>query len=189
MFQSQIIRDFLPNDQLPPRQEVETICLDAGLYGRGIAIRKLPGGPVIAWVKYGVNVTMAEALTQDWAARDLAADPTTFVHIPRVFDAWITALKSKTNVGHIVMEYIDLPNCEVNRADSQRVAEAVQRMHAIKAPIGGSAPSPVGGGSIKHRFFYDWNSDITYETVEELKEHINRVSKLSSLECQNGPES
>ena len=170
---SQPISDFLLNDQLPPRHEIETICMKADLYGRGIAIRKSADGPIVAWAKYGVNVTITEALTQDWVARVLAADPTTFVHVPRVFDAFAIP-KGRFNIGIIVMEYLALPDC--GQSDCELVAKAVQRLHCIKAPS--LAPGPVGGGPAVHPFFLDWDSRITYETVGELEEHINGVSEL-----------
>ena len=170
---SQPISDFLLSDQLPPRHEIESICLNADLYGRGIAIRKSPDGPIVAWAKYGLNVTVAEALTQDWVARVLAADPTTFVHVPRVFDAF-TVPKTHFNIGIIVLEYIALPDCD--KRDSELVAKAVQRLHDLKAPS--LTPGPVGGGPAVHPFFLDWDSRITYKTVGELEEHINGVSEL-----------
>ena len=170
---SQSISDFLLSDQLPPRHEIETICLKADIHSRGIVIHKSPDGPIVAWAKYGVHVAIAEALTQDWVARILAADPTTFVHVPRVFDAFMVP-KTHFNIGIIIMEYIALPDC--GKKDSELVAKAVQRLHCIKAPS--LAPGPVGRGPTVHPFFVDRDSDITYMTVGELEEHVNGVSEL-----------
>lgn len=161
---SQSISGFLPNNQLPPRHEIEALCLKANLYGRGIAVHKSSEGPIVAWVKYGVYVTVAEALTQDWVARVLAADPNAVVHTPRVFDAFMIP-RTHFNIGVIVMEYVKLPDCD--QSDSKLVAEAVQRLHGIEAPS--PAPGPVGGGPAVHPFFVDWDSRITYKSVEELK--------------------
>jgi hypothetical protein len=167
------ILDFRRNDQLPTRPEIEAQCLENGLYGRGIAIRQSPDGDIVAWVKYGVNVKAAEALTQECVARDLDADSTTSVQAPHVFDAWVTP-NPHFNVGFIVMEHINLPDCD--HGDSKLVAAAVQRLHGVEAP--GLAPGPVGGGPIVHHFFLDWDSRITYQTVKELEDHINGVSEL-----------
>ena len=175
---SQSTSDFLPNDQLPPRHEIEALCLKADINGRGIALRKSPDGPIVAWAKYGPNVTIAEALTQDWVARVLAADPTTFVYAPRVFDAFTVPKPcfniGSINIGFIVMEYVGLPDCD--QSDSKLVAKAVQRLHSVEAP--GFTPGHVDGSPAVHHFFSEWDSRIVYETVGELREHVNGVSEL-----------
>lgn len=99
------ILDFRCNDQLPTRPEIEALRIENGLHGRGIAIRKSPDGDIVAWVKYGVYVTTAEALTQEYVAtRDLDADSTTVVRAPHVFDVWVTS-NPLFSVGFIVMEH------------------------------------------------------------------------------------
>ena len=75
-------------------------------------------------------------------------------------------------IGHIVMEYVDAPDCDTN--DVQLVARAVQKLISIRGPT--AAPGPVGGGPIVHSFFVGWESNVTYNTVEQLEEHINNVS-------------
>lgn len=120
-----------------------------------------------------MNVTTAEAFTQEYAARDLDADSTTLVQVPHVFDAWISP-NSHFNVGFIVMEHINLPDCGLG--DSELVTAAVQRLHGVEAP--GPAPGPFGGGPTVHHFFLDWDSRITYNTVKELEDHVNGVSEL-----------
>lgn len=167
------ILEFHRNNQLPSREEIETQCLKHGLYGRGIAIRESSGGDIIAWAKYGVDVTTPEALTQEWVARELTADPTTLVRVPHVFDAW-TVSKPYFNLGFIVMEHIDLPDCD--NGDSKLVAAAVQRLHRVEAP--GPAPGPFGGGPTVHHFFEDWDSRIIYKTVKELEDHINGILRI-----------
>ena len=76
--------------------------------------------------KYGAYVTTAEALTQDWVARDLAADPTTLVRVPRVFDAWIIP---KPLTGFIVMEYVAGGRFERLLADKGRLPEKEARWY------------------------------------------------------------
>jgi hypothetical protein len=71
------------------------------------------------------------------------------------------------------MQYIDAPDC--GEGDHQLVAMAVQTLIIVKGPS--SAPGPVGGGRVIHNFFMEWTSPITYETVDELQQHINGVSE------------
>ena len=75
--------------------------------------------------------------------------------------------------SYIVMEYIDAPDC--GERDHQLVAGAVQTLIDIKGPS--SATGPVSGGPIVHNFFMEWTSDITYESVGKLQQHINGVSE------------
>ncbi|KAG8934471.1 hypothetical protein FRC01_002539 [Tulasnella sp. 417] len=164
--------DFLPNDNLPSRSEIAAICLQAGYDRSGIPLFQQPDGPILAWVKYGPNVTIPEALTQDWVAKALDANPTAAVSVPRVFDAFTTT-NPFFEIGYIVMQYIDLPDCI--ESDVELVAKAVNRLMSVPAPS--SAPGPVGGGPAVHIFFFGWDSRITYKTVQELEEHVNRILK------------
>ena len=52
--------DFLAN---PSQETIVALCNAAGSDRTGIPLCDQPSGPIIAWVKYGPNVTMAEALT------------------------------------------------------------------------------------------------------------------------------
>jgi hypothetical protein len=167
---------FLANDNLPSRETIVALCKAAGYDRTGILLRSLPAGPVIAWVKYGQNATMAEALTQDYVARSLIANSVTGVRVgvPRVYTAFGRDIRVCV-IGYIVMEYIDAPDC--GNKDYKLVARAVQTLIKVKSPS--SAPGPVGGGRIIHNFFIDWRSDITYETVDKLQQHINGASQHS----------
>lgn len=71
------------------------------------------------------------------------------------------------------MEYIDGPACD--DSDAVRVAAAVECLIRVKGPT--PAPGPVGGGPIKHRFFVDWDSSLTYNTVQVLEDHVNGILK------------
>ena len=149
-----------------------TLCQAAGYDRTGIPLCNQPDGPIIAWVKYGQSVRMAEALTQDYVARFLIANSLAGVRVPRVY----AAFERDTPVcviGYIVMQYIDAPDC--GEGDYQLVSRAVQTLISVKGPS--SVPGPVGGGWVIHNFFVDWTSEITYETVDELQQHINGVSE------------
>ncbi|TFK68005.1 hypothetical protein BDN72DRAFT_821843 [Pluteus cervinus] len=79
-------------------------------------------------------------------------------------------------VGHIIMEYVDAPDCQ--ESDVKLIAKAIERLIHVPAPIS-AAPGPVGGGQAIHTFFYEWESCITYQTLEELEEHVNGI-----LQCK-----
>ncbi|KIO23191.1 hypothetical protein M407DRAFT_78393 [Tulasnella calospora MUT 4182] len=161
---------FLANDNLPSREAIVTMCKTAGYKCRGIPIHIQPSGPIVAWIKYGPNVTMAEALTQDCVAKVLSANPAAGVQVPRVYMAF--SIDNPTYpIGYIVMEHIDAPDCD--EKDYELVAKAVQTLISVPGP--NLVPGPVGGGCVTHTFFVEWTSAITYDTVEELQQHINGI--------------
>ena len=90
-----------------------------------------PDQPIIAWVKYGPSVTTAEALTHDWVAKALDAEPVTHVRVPRVYDAWATS-STYITFGYIVVEHIIAPDCE--ESDVEFVAKAVEWLIRVPAP-------------------------------------------------------
>ncbi|KAK0496103.1 hypothetical protein EDD18DRAFT_1353724 [Armillaria luteobubalina] len=164
---------FLANGNIPSRETIVAVCQEAGYECRGIPLRNHPSGPIVAWVKYGANVTIAEALTQDWVAKYLSADPAARVRVPRVHMVF-SIDNPEYCIGYIVMEYIGAPDCD--KSDYQLVSGAVEKLISIPGPT--SAPGPVGGGRIIHTFFIDqWTSPITYDTVDDLQEHVNGVLK------------
>lgn len=163
---------FLANDNLLSRDYVVAMCQEAGERS-GIPLANEPGKPIVAWVKYGPNVNIDEALTQDWVAKNLNANPEATVRVPRVYDAFSIATTTWP-IGFIVMEYIDAPYC--TRKDVKLVAPAVQTLISVRGP--NSAPGHVGGGPVVHTFFVDdQTSPFRYETVYELEQHVNGVSE------------
>jgi len=173
---STITSGFLPIDDLPSQDTIVALCKAAGYERSGISLRHQPSGPIVAWVKYGQTVTVPEALTQDWVAKFLLTNPASGVLVPRVFMAFVMAFKFSDNldytIGYIVMQYIDGVDC--SKEDVALVAAAVQTLISVPAPS--SVPGPVGGGRIVHSFFVDdWTSAITYDSVEELQQHIDVI--------------
>ncbi|KAF8961430.1 hypothetical protein BDZ97DRAFT_1829241 [Flammula alnicola] len=163
---------FLANNDLPPRDDIIAICSKAGEH-RGIPLRNQPG-EFIAWVKYGPNVTIDEALTQDWVAKSLKATLDGTVRVPRVYDAF-SVTTPDWPVGFIVMEYINAPDC--TKKDVKLVAQVVQTLISVRGPS--SAPGHVGGGPVVHNFFVDdWTPPFRYKTVDELEQHINGILKV-----------
>ena len=121
------------------------------------------------WVKFGCSITMGEARTQRFVAQYLQGNNNPAVRAPRVYLAFTWG-----NFGYIVTEYIDGHICD--GSDTALVTAAVQALITIPSPS--STPGPVGGGLIEHPFFVDRMSDIWYESVEELQDHVNGVSVL-----------
>ena len=58
-------------------------------------------------------------------------------------------------------------------SDARLVADAVESLITIQGPT--AEPGPVGGGPIVHRFFMDWQSSVTYKSVDLLEKHLNGV--------------
>ena len=171
-----ILAEDCPVD-IPSRDEIVALCISAG-YSRsrsGIPFPYQTPGPISAWIKFGTNATMDEALTQDAVGKILSANPEAAVRVPRVFQAFTTP-NFDYPIGYIVMEYIDFPDCD--KGDVQLVAQAVQELIGVKGPS--DAPGHVGGGLVVHRFFYEWTSPAPYKTVKELEDHVNSVSEHHS---------
>ena len=164
-------RGFLPNADLPPQDYIVAVCKE-DLEGRGTPLSSQPGGPVVAWVKYGPYVTIHEALTQDYVAKELNAMPETTVRAPRVYAFFSTPTTSWT-IGHIVMEYIDAPDSTFE--DVSLVAQAVQKLISIRGPS--PVPGHIGGGPVIHSFFvFDEISPFIYQGARDLQSHVNGVS-------------
>jgi hypothetical protein len=165
---SVILADHRPVS-LPDPEHIVELCRDAGYDVRGIPLidESRGRGVASAWVKYGPSVTMGEALTQDWVGQVLNAGPDAAVRIPKVYLAF-----EHCGFGYIVMEYIDGPACD--DSDVLQVAAAVECLIRVEGPT--PAPGPVGGGPITHRFFVEWTSSLTYNTVQVLEDHVNGVS-------------
>jgi len=168
---SVILADNRPAD-LPLPENIVQLCRDSGYDVRGIPIIDESRGVASAWVKYGLSVTMGEALTQDWVGQALNANPDAAVQVPKVYHAF-----EHGAFGYIVMEYIDGSACD--DSDALQVAAAVDSLIRIKCPT--TAPGPIGGGPITHRFFVEWKSSVTYNTVQVLEKHVNGVRMYYSI--------
>ncbi len=57
------------------------MCQRAGEHG-GIPLFNQSGKPIIAWVKYGPNVTMDKVSTQDWVVKNLNTQPEATMWVP-----------------------------------------------------------------------------------------------------------
>ena len=162
---------------LPGTNEIVQQCRDA-VHARSSAANSdsndLSGVPLVdkssgaayVWVKYGWYVTMGEALTQHFVAQAINGKADAAVRIPCVYLAFRSG-----NYGYIVMEYINGSICD--DSDVKLVAAAVRSLIAVRGPT--AKPGPVGGGPIWHRFFFEVESSLTYDSVQELEQHVNGV--------------
>jgi len=164
---------FRPKECLPSQEAIAAICRKAGYGGKTILLCD-SSNSVIAFVKYGPTVDLSEARTQDWVSNTVNDDPRLNLRVPWVYMAFEIRL-SGMSIWHIVMEYIDAPDCDAN--DFELAANAVQSLIGLKAQD--AVPGPVGGGFIKHPFFPDdWCSNYAYDTVANLSKHINFILKI-----------
>ncbi|KAJ7293904.1 hypothetical protein C8J57DRAFT_1041333 [Mycena rebaudengoi] len=165
---------FLANNALPSRDAIIALCKLGGADCVGVPLSNHPGEPIIAWVKYGPNIDIDEALTQDWVAKSLESSTDHTVRVPRVYD-YFSMPSRYLNNGYIVMEYIDAPDC--TKKDVKLIARAVQTLIGVRGPS--SIPGHVGGGFVVHNFFLDeWKPPFKYNTVNELEQHINGILRV-----------
>ena len=163
---------FLHNERLPSEETIVTHCRNVGYDTTGtLLLLDDSSEVVIAWIKYGPNVTVHEARTQDFAAKALANTPDCDLRVPRVFHAF-TSDQRVCMVGYIAMEYIEGADCD--SSDVDLVAKAVQALIGLRAPS--LTLGHVGGGALVHSFFLDWIPVADYKSVHDLDAHINNVS-------------
>ncbi|CAA7265745.1 unnamed protein product [Cyclocybe aegerita] len=129
-------------------------------------------GATYAWVKFGATITMAEGRTQNYVAQVVNSSVNAPVRIPSVYltfewDDW----------GFIAMEFVDGITPEYNERDIAAIAAAVQFLVDIKGPD--LVPGPIGGGPIRHPFFLDRESAVSYSSVDWLQQHINNILRLA----------
>jgi len=169
---------FLYNQNLPSEKEIVAHCLSLG-FVRGTPIVDRSTKSFIAWIKYGPNVTIDEARTQDWTAKALRDARVSDLQVPRVFHAF-TAEYYGCLIGYIAMEFIDGVDCDSN--DVELVAKAVQTLIGLQAPPA-STLGHVGGGtrSIVHSFFPDWLPNAEYKADRDFYAHIKKVSVCRRL--------
>lgn len=98
---------------LPSPDQIVALCKKSGYKCDGIAFPdpSSSSGAVLAWFKYGPDVTMDETRTQAWVSEHLNANlPKAGVKVPRVYMAF-TSPHPFCPIGYIVMEYIGAPDC------------------------------------------------------------------------------
>jgi hypothetical protein len=164
--------EFQYNPNLPSDEKIVAYCLGLGFRRRGTPIVDPSTSSIIAWIKYGPNVTIDEARTQHWTSNALCKAGVLEVQVAPVFHAF-TAEHKGVPIGYIAMEYIDGMDCDSNDVDV--VAKAVQELTRLRAPSLGH----IGGGgakSIIHPFFPEWRPNANYRTNQDFYDHIHNVS-------------
>lgn len=164
--------DFLANRDVPSNESIIARCREVGFIVSGTTLLKPSSKEIIAWVKYGPNVTISEALTQDWTAKTLDRTPACGLKVPRVYHAFTRETASGTKIGYIVMEYIDAPDCDPSQVGE--VSKAVRTL--INLPAASACLGHIGGRSIVHSFFPDFIPIVDYKSAQDLNDHINNVS-------------
>jgi hypothetical protein len=164
----------LPAD-LPPLDSIVQHCAAAGYCQNGtyFAIEDIPR----FWIKYGTNITLGEALTQDHVGQIVNADPTSVVRVPQVYLVFL-----REPCRYIVMQYIAGDTVAHRQPSASRYAEgdlaavaaAVKQLISLHVPAD-TSPGHVGGGPIGHDFFLECESTSEYPTVEHLQAQVNKV--------------
>ena len=174
--------EFQYNPNLPSDEKIVAHCLELGFDPRGTQIVDPSTSSIIAWIKYGPNVTIDEARTQHWTFNALREAGVSEVQVAPVFHAF-TADYRGLPIGYIAMEYIDGMDCDSNDVDL--VVKAVQELSRLRAPLLGH----IGGGgakSIIHPFFPEWCPNVNYRTNQDFYDHIHNVSICQRLKSQGG---
>ncbi|KAI6006507.1 hypothetical protein F5J12DRAFT_96046 [Pisolithus orientalis] len=170
---------FLYNPSLPSEETIVAHCLNLG-FVCGTTIVDPSTTSVIAWIKYGRDVTVAEARTQDWTAKALRDTGASDIRAPRVFHAF-TADYHGWPVGYIAMEYIEGTDC--GSKDVELVAKAVQALIGLQAPPTATL-GHIGGGtrSIVHSFFPEWLPNANYRSDQDFYAHIRNIFKMLPID-------
>jgi hypothetical protein len=164
----------IPQD-LPPHDTIVKLCAAAGYRKNGITI-EVAGNPRF-WVKYGAEVTVGEARTQNQVAQIVNVDPESVVGVPEVYLFFL-----RERCRYIVMEYVEsmtVESCQQTKGkyadgDLEAVAAAFKQLTNIRVPAD-TPPGHVGGGCIGHDFFLECKSTHVYDTVQDLQNQINKV--------------
>lgn len=153
--------------QLPTPQDV---VLKSKEHGHGPSVFNLHSpdayGSEVAFVKYGPTFAMGEARTQGYITNQVNSDEDIIV-VPHIYYAF-----RHEGTGYIIMEHVGSNDC--NQDDFDAIALAVNRLRSIPSPT--ASPGPVGGGPITHRFFAGHRSSVQYTSVDDLQEHVDKVS-------------
>ncbi|POS75959.1 hypothetical protein DHEL01_v205642 [Diaporthe helianthi] len=154
----------------------------------GFAVTGFVFPPVhpVAYVKFGLlSERRAELRNHEYAFKALKAMPqnqTQGIIIPEVYRSFEYGERL-----FIIMEYIpgrtleqlvQQPGWESQQPSvSNEIARAIKLLMSIKPPPG-QKPGPVRGGQIRHPLFKDNTSYLEYNSIDELEEHLNKVSTL-----------
>ncbi|KAK0207369.1 hypothetical protein IW262DRAFT_1443504 [Armillaria fumosa] len=166
---------------LPAPHAVVTKCRQHGPGPSGFVeyspdfVEPSPDCTELAWIKYVPRIAMGEARTQAFIANIVNSDKDCVVRVPHVYFAF-----RYKRIGYIIMQHIHGHDC--NEDNLNEIARAVKRLLSIKSET--RSPGPVRGGPVAHRFFADHQSDIRYNSVSELQEHVNNILAKAGYPCR-----
>lgn len=172
--------DDLPAN-LPSLDTIVQHCAAAG-YGQNGVCFEVDGVPRF-WIKYGRDLSLGEALTQNQVAQIVNADSASAVRVPEVYLVFFR--KSRR---YIVMQYVAGDTVasrnprpgKCSKRDLAAVVGAVKQLITLRVPAD-TQPGYIGGGPIGHDFFNEWKSTDEYPTVRHLEAQINRVSSYATF--------
>jgi len=161
----------MPLPQPLSRHDVITACARNGPRSNGFAYNNQ------IFIKYGTEVTMAEAAMQTFVHENADHD---IVYTPRVYDAFTKPLRGAPDMTYIVMERMNNEPCVTYlkaRPDEtatvlEDVAKAVRHIWSLPLPPDSSI-GPIGNQIPADRFFSDYGAGRTFENVSELETWIN----------------
>ncbi|KAJ5689700.1 hypothetical protein N7462_004092 [Penicillium macrosclerotiorum] len=126
-------------------------------------------------VKYGSGVTLAEAMTQEFARR--SAD-ITIIHIPQVY-RFVTsgATWSSEERGYIFMEYVpgqsmDNVDLSIHPRLVSRIASAIGHLSQIQ---GENVPGSIGGRHLNAFMFGDFSPETRFFSIQDMNGYMNRA--------------
>ena len=162
----------MSNSQLPTRDQVIAICEANGPKSNGVEFNSR------VWIKYGIDVTEAEAIIQqhihDHANHDI-------LYTPKVYDCFTVEQPGMMRTTYIVQEMsTGVPFAEYKKQWPSAVEEmyikigdAVRHLWKIEPSYQNIGPPK---GQIPHgRFFSDYGAGRTFQNVAELQVWINTI--------------
>ncbi|KIY61587.1 hypothetical protein CYLTODRAFT_384531 [Cylindrobasidium torrendii FP15055 ss-10] len=167
--------EFTPNPNLPSNDDIIALCETLGELPGGTTISDPSNNSVIAWVKYGPNVTVGEAQMQHWTAIALREAGVSDVQAAPVFRAFNGEWHGRS-VGYIVMQYFEGADCDSNDADL--VAGAFKALTSLQVPPTATL-GYFGNGTrtIVHSFFPEWFPNADYRSDQDFYDHIRNICR------------
>ncbi len=152
---------------LPTHQHVVALYNEQGSHKNGFKYDEL------IWIKYGENVTEAEAVAQTFAYEHVDRN---IIRIPEIYDCF-----SEENMTYILMERVDGEDyrdyVKSHPTDGSEIYRslvgAVRHFWALQIPADAS-PGPFVQQIPVDRFFSDRDAHQTFQTITEFEQWINR---------------
>lgn len=167
--------------------------IDIGRHKQGEIISKEPFAPTVLRLseglvmKYGVGVSVEEAINQDFASR---CNKLSILQVPQVHRFFQYELDSHLpSIGIILMEYVEGVRLdEISPAILDHIALAVSGLDLIKAPEG-HGPGPELGGPPRGILWSEYGACTSFRTIDELQswliDRARMLDKKASIELRS----